>query len=448
MVSAPANEAMKDELAGWLMPLQQPYQFKLQEEVSADPDSNRFDLNRKYLETADVVLFLVSPELLNSAYSKPLTDIAVERASRGNALLIPVILHDCPWEKTPLSRFQAANREPIGTATDRTGAFYEACWQIMMAIGRFRNEVTEQATAKGTQKAPPETRFETKLRERLEKIRWEQQRIAEEEPVMEEEQEAEQAADTEPPVSEQEENAPPVQSAANPQQGQDKPPEPPVIKEQIQQLIAGGRTEEALALLAQHSNEALLLQTRYNEGKKQYNNGLIEFSEWQRMQAQINYGALELSRNIDISESGKQGYDYFISYTIEDRIIAMALAQALNNGGLKTWIDQEFASPGNSVNRIIDEAIKQSRRYVLLLSHNYLKKFWTQAESNTFLAHAASKEKKIQIIPVRLGITQDELLDFSPALAGLQVLEQARDTEDVSALAEKLIAIAHDSTLS
>ena len=57
------------------------------------------------------------------------------------------------------------------------------------------------------------------------------------------------------------------------------------MKEQIQQLIADGRTEEALALLAQQSSDALLLQARYNNGKKQYNMGLIEFSEWQRTQA-------------------------------------------------------------------------------------------------------------------------------------------------------------------
>ena len=58
--------------------------------------------------------------------------------------------------------------------------------------------------------------------------------------------------------------------------------------EQIQQLIADGSTEEALALLAQQSSDALLLQARYNAGKKQYNMGLIEFSEWQRTQAQID----------------------------------------------------------------------------------------------------------------------------------------------------------------
>ena len=49
------------------------------------------------------------------------------------------------------------------------------------------------------------------------------------------------------------------------------------MKEQIQQLIADGRTEEALALLAQHSSGALLLQARYNNGKKQYNMGLIVY---------------------------------------------------------------------------------------------------------------------------------------------------------------------------
>ncbi|MCB9330836.1 MAG: hypothetical protein H6574_07120 [Lewinellaceae bacterium] len=77
--------------------------------------------------------------------------------------------------------------------------------------------------------------------------------------------------------------------------------------EQIQQLIADGSTEEALALLAQQSSDALLLQARYNAGKKQYNMGLIEFSEWQRTQAQINYAALELAKSVGRSSGSNTG---------------------------------------------------------------------------------------------------------------------------------------------
>lgn len=68
------------------------------------------------------------------------------------------------------------------------------------------------------------------------------------------------------------------------------------MKEQIQQLIAEGRTEDALYWLIYYGIEdAQLLQARFNNGKKQYNTGLIDLSEWQRTQAQISYTARELS---------------------------------------------------------------------------------------------------------------------------------------------------------
>jgi hypothetical protein len=68
----------------------------------------------------------------------------------------------------------------------------------------------------------------------------------------------------------------------------------------VRALIADGRTEDALALLTQYSDDALLLQVRFDNGKKQYNMGLIEFSEWQRTQAQINYYALQLVSNLGL----------------------------------------------------------------------------------------------------------------------------------------------------
>lgn len=75
------------------------------------------------------------------------------------------------------------------------------------------------------------------------------------------------------------------------------------MREQIQQLIAEGRTEEALALLVKHNSDVVLLQARYNQAKKQQNIGLIDFGEWSRVVSQTNYAALEMAGNIKISGS-------------------------------------------------------------------------------------------------------------------------------------------------
>ena len=63
----------------------------------------------------------------------------------------------------------------------------------------------------------------------------------------------------------------------------------------IQHLIASGQTEEALSHLAKVYPDTILLQARWNQGRKQYNMGLIDNGEWIRIQAQINYAALELA---------------------------------------------------------------------------------------------------------------------------------------------------------
>ncbi len=74
-------------------------------------------------------------------------------------------------------------------------------------------------------------------------------------------------------------------------------------KEKIQSLIANNETEEALTLLAKLNGDALLLQAQFNNGKKNFNLGLIDFSEWQRIQARVNYGALEIAGKLDTNEN-------------------------------------------------------------------------------------------------------------------------------------------------
>ena len=72
------------------------------------------------------------------------------------------------------------------------------------------------------------------------------------------------------------------------------------MKEYIQQLIAEGRTADALDYLVMHNRDAILLQARYNQAKKQQNMGLIDFGEWSRVQNQVNYAALEMAGNIKV----------------------------------------------------------------------------------------------------------------------------------------------------
>lgn len=143
-------------------------------------------------------------------------------------------------------------------------------------------------------------------------------------------------------------------------------------------------------------------------------------------------------------KSAAERYDYFISYAREDAVFATSLSRALNARGIRVWIDQESATAPNGINRIIDEALMQCKSSILLLSPHYFAKFWTTTELSAIFALAASRDKKKRFIPIRLGISQDELLDFSVTLAGQFTLESGLEADDITSLAEKLELTARE----
>lgn len=61
----------------------------------------------KNLEEADIVLLLVSPDLLNSeyTYSREMTR-ALERHKFGQAAVVPIILRPSDWQNSPLEGLQ------------------------------------------------------------------------------------------------------------------------------------------------------------------------------------------------------------------------------------------------------------------------------------------------------------------------------------------------------
>lgn len=65
--------------------------------------------------------------------------------------------------------------------------------------------------------------------------------------------------------------------------------------ENIRQLIAAGNIANALEKLGNAGyTDALLLLAQYNSGLQNFNMGLIDYSEWQRISARVAYGALEI----------------------------------------------------------------------------------------------------------------------------------------------------------
>jgi hypothetical protein len=109
-------------------------------------------------------------------------------------------------------------------------------------------------------------------------------------------------------------------------------------------------------------------------------------------------------------------YDVFISHASEDKAAFVdPLAQELTQLDLKVWYDKTALKLGDSLRGKIDEGLACSDYGVVILSHSFFAKQWTQAELGGLFAREVRGRKVI--LPVRHGLTTDDLLRYSPMLA-------------------------------
>jgi len=88
------------------------------------------------LNSADIILLLVSPDFLASDYCRTVeVKRALERDAAGKARVIPVILRPCQWTRTPIGQLQALPKDgkPVTRWDDRDEAFLDVAEGIRLA---------------------------------------------------------------------------------------------------------------------------------------------------------------------------------------------------------------------------------------------------------------------------------------------------------------------------
>ncbi|MEY4202883.1 MAG: hypothetical protein RL013_586, partial [Bacteroidota bacterium] len=165
------------------------------------------------------------------------------------------------------------------------------------------------------------------------------------------------------------------------------------MKEKIQELIAASKTEEALELLKNCTDEALLLMARFSGLKRQYNMGMISFEDWTRTQNQINYAALELAD--ECKEDGntgkpsvkpeKRSVSAFISYNHKDSSEMERVKGWLESNGVEVTVDVQDMRAGEDIESFIRSAFDNSRFVLSMVSQNSLMSGWVSKEFNTAL---------------------------------------------------------------
>lgn len=91
----------------------------------------------KNLEESDVILLLVSPYFLASDYCYDIEmKRALEKHERGEAKVIPIILHPCDWHNAPFGKLLATPKDgkPISKYPNQHDAFLEIVNAIKSAL--------------------------------------------------------------------------------------------------------------------------------------------------------------------------------------------------------------------------------------------------------------------------------------------------------------------------
>jgi hypothetical protein len=140
----------------------------------------------------------------------------------------------------------------------------------------------------------------------------------------------------------------------------------------------------------------------------------------------------------DSPDSAKE-YDVFISHASEDKNgIVRPLATALLSENLRVWYDEFELKIGDSLRRKIDRGLAKSRVGLVVLSHSFISKGWTNYELDGIVTRAVSGEQVL--LPIWHNISKQEVQDYSPSLADKVARSTATHTvEEIAAEIADLI---------
>ena len=112
------------------------------------------------LETADIILLLISSDFLNSTYCFAREmNRAMERHNAGTARVIPVILRHCDWQSAPFGGLMAAPRDakPVVSWPDQDEALADVAKQVRRAVESLSSATRGSSPAPVSHVTPVQT---------------------------------------------------------------------------------------------------------------------------------------------------------------------------------------------------------------------------------------------------------------------------------------------------
>ncbi|MDX6694942.1 MAG: hypothetical protein QOF02_2545 [Blastocatellia bacterium] len=153
------DEALRDELAEHLSSLKQEGKIKQWHDRMIMPGEDWKGRIDAQLETAHIILLLISSAFTNSDYCQQIEmQRAMERYRAGEARVIPVILRPCDWETLPFNEPQALpkNALPVTEWPNRDSALRDVAKGIRAVVNELLGASASAATKRaGGSKALP-----------------------------------------------------------------------------------------------------------------------------------------------------------------------------------------------------------------------------------------------------------------------------------------------------
>jgi hypothetical protein len=104
---------------------------------------------------------------------------------------------------------------------------------------------------------------------------------------------------------------------------------------------------------------------------------------------------------------------------------------------LNTWFDKQDIVWGDSICQKIESGLSRARFGLIIISKSYLQKYWTNNELDGFFQKESVGQKTI--LPIWHKITQKELVECKPILAGRSALNSSKCS--CEQIADELIKI-------
>ncbi|GHO84900.1 toll/interleukin-1 receptor domain-containing protein [Dictyobacter formicarum] len=158
---ASEDKDLQNELNKHLRPLIRQYRLKIREGSDISPGAEWEKEIQAMIDTAHVILLLVSPDSISSAYIyEREIPRAIERHKAGDAYVIPVILRPVDWQEAMFSNLPVLPKDarPVITWPNRDEAFLDIAKGIRKVIDKIKAKQARSLLAIEDQVPPPSVR--------------------------------------------------------------------------------------------------------------------------------------------------------------------------------------------------------------------------------------------------------------------------------------------------